>query len=60
MGREDWGAGDGRRNRAVLAVGGEGRGWGGLRETRPAQWNLGSSIKIYRCWDSMDSRHYSW
>lgn len=25
-----------------------------------AHWNLGTSIKIYRCWDSTDLRHYSW
>lgn len=40
----------GRRNRA---------GHGGERDVA-AHWNLGTSIKIYRCWDSTDLRHYSW
>lgn len=25
-----------------------------------AHWYPRSSIKIYRCWDSTDLRHYSW
>lgn len=24
------------------------------------RWNLGTAIKIYRCWDYMELRHYSW
>lgn len=54
---------------AILLEGGErklepphgirnGAGLGG-REMRAARWNLQTSIKIYRCWDSRGLQHYS-